>query len=145
MSNLNLKSIDAELANHAHELARILSGRNRIAIETSADDVDNTVLAAAREYSAQALAKDTRLLRELEAARKRLRDGSYGVCLRCKEEIAPKRLQVLPWAAHCLACQSAMEEGQALGLRRMRAASPERYLDNDTTEREQQWLSGLHA
>ena len=32
-------------------------------------------------------------LREVEAARDRLRDGSFGICLRCEEEIAPKRLR----------------------------------------------------
>ena len=89
----------------------------------SADHVDNTLLAAEREYSAQALSKGMRVLREVEAARKRLRDGAYGVCLRCEEEIAPKRLQAIPWASCCVSCQAAVEEqGQSLAPNWMRAA-----------------------
>jgi DnaK suppressor protein len=123
MSALNLKNIDEALAARSRELARTLTGRSQIAIETSADGVDNSLLAAAREYSAQALSRDMRLLREVEAARKRLRNGVYGICLRCEEEIAPKRLQVIPWAAYCISCQAAMEEqGQAVAPARMRAA-----------------------
>ena len=95
------ENIDDTLATRARELARTLAGRNHIAIDTSADEVENTVLAAAREYSAQALSKDMRSLREVEAARKRLRNGVYSFCLRCDEEIAPKRLQVIRWAAAC--------------------------------------------
>ena len=87
MARLDLKTIETALTRRSSELARTLAGRNQIAIETSADHVDNTVLAAEREYSAQALSKDMRVLREVEAARKRLRDGVYGVCLRCEEEI----------------------------------------------------------
>jgi DnaK suppressor protein len=123
MTRLDLKTIENALTARARELTRILAARNQIAIEISADDVDKTVLAAGREYSAQALSRNMRLLREVEAARKRLRDGAYGVCLRCYEEIAPKRLQAIPWAACCVSCQAAMEEqGEAPALDWMRAA-----------------------
>ena len=95
------KNIDDTLATRARELARILAGRNHIAIDTSAGAVENTVLAAAREYSAQALSKDMRSLREVEASRKCRRNGVYSFCLRCDEEIAPKRLQLIRRAAAC--------------------------------------------
>jgi DnaK suppressor protein len=32
-------------------------------------------------------------------------DGSYGTCLHCEEEISPKRLDAVPWAAYCIRCQ----------------------------------------
>jgi DnaK suppressor protein len=123
MTRLDLKTIDTALTRRSSELARTFAGRSQIAIETSADHVDNTLLAAEREYSAQALSKGMRVLREVEAARKRLRDGAYGVCLRCEEEIAPERLQAIPWASCCVSCQAAVEEqGQSLAPNWMRAA-----------------------
>lgn len=47
------------------------------------------------------------LLRELEAALRRLAEGGYGVCQRCLEPISAKRLEALPWARFCVYCQEA--------------------------------------
>ncbi|QIB66207.1 TraR/DksA family transcriptional regulator [Kineobactrum salinum] len=43
-------------------------------------------------------------LREVQAALARLEAGSYGICERCGEEIAPARLAVLPEAVLCVNC-----------------------------------------
>jgi len=48
----------------------------------------------------------------VDAALERLDDGSYGACLRCGKPIAPERLEALPWAAHCIACQSDLDKGR---------------------------------
>ena len=45
------------------------------------------------------------LLREVEEALRRVKEGSYGVCQECEEAISPKRLQALPWAKFCVRCQ----------------------------------------
>ena len=51
------------------------------------------------------LDRDSALVRRLRSAIKRLNDGTYGVCLECEEEIAPKRLKAIPWAELCIQCQ----------------------------------------
>jgi DnaK suppressor protein len=51
-------------------------------------------------------------LAQVDAALARLDDGTFGVCLRCGREIAPARLEALPWAAHCIDCQTAIDRGQ---------------------------------
>jgi RNA polymerase-binding protein DksA len=53
---------------------------------------------ALRDHNAQHLAA-------VEAAIRRLDDGTYGSCVRCGQPIAPERLEALPWAAHCIECQ----------------------------------------
>ncbi|WP_421726395.1 TraR/DksA family transcriptional regulator [Bauldia sp.] len=40
----------------------------------------------------------------IDAALRRLDDGTYGECLRCGEEIAEKRLEIDPAATLCVAC-----------------------------------------
>ena len=40
----------------------------------------------------------------LDAALKRIADGSYGVCAKCGVQIDPRRLKALPTAIHCIAC-----------------------------------------
>jgi len=111
MTTLELKTLEAALQARAQELVRSLAQRNQITIERSADAFDATLLAAERESSARTLEQEFRLLRQVEAARNRMRDGTFGICLRCEEEIAPRRLQAIPWAVHCVVCQEKAEEG----------------------------------
>lgn len=43
-------------------------------------------------------------LRAVRAALKRLEAGTYGECANCGEEIAVKRLEIIPHAARCANC-----------------------------------------
>ena len=43
-------------------------------------------------------------LRMIGAALARIDAGSYGVCTKCGDEIAPERLQVVPWTPFCRGC-----------------------------------------
>lgn len=54
--------------------------------------------------------RDLGELRELEAARRRIADGHYGLCVDCGADIPLERLRAQPGAARCLACQSRHEK-----------------------------------
>ena len=41
----------------------------------------------------------------VDEALARIADGTFGTCVRCREPIAPERLEALPWAARCIDCQ----------------------------------------
>ena len=48
-------------------------------------------------------------LREIDAALRRIDDGSYGDCERCREPINPRRLDADPTARLCIDCASSTE------------------------------------
>ncbi len=48
---------------------------------------------------------DIKLLREISDALQRIDHGAYGTCLECEEPISTKRLDAVPWARYCVACQ----------------------------------------
>jgi len=48
----------------------------------------------------------------VDAAIARLAGGTFGTCQRCGLPIAPARLEALPWAAHCIGCQSEVDRGR---------------------------------
>ena len=48
-------------------------------------------------------------LREVNAARKRLAEGQYGLCSECGADIPPARLEANPTAVRCTVCQEAAE------------------------------------
>lgn len=118
MHRPNTSKYERSLMARAAELRNSLRQRGYISMEQSADELDQTILAAERDLSAQGLEKDSRSLRQIEAALRRVRDGAYGMCLRCEEPIAPKRLDAVPWADYCLSCQEWAErhaDSESLG------------------------------
>jgi RNA polymerase-binding protein DksA len=42
------------------------------------------------------------VLAEIDAALKRIEEGTYGTCVRCGKQIAPERLEAYPWASLCI-------------------------------------------
>lgn len=48
-------------------------------------------------------------LEDIEAAIRRIDEGSYGLCVDCAKAIPRKRLEVLPFARRCLACEGLAE------------------------------------
>jgi DnaK suppressor protein len=71
---------------------------------------DQANTAYTREFFFELGNGDRRLLRDVVSALQRIEDGSYGSCERCGEPIAEKRLEALPFARHCIACQRLVEE-----------------------------------
>jgi DnaK suppressor protein len=97
--------------------------RNTIAIENTADTMDEVRLAEERDLAIQILGRDFAELRLVEAALARIEDGSYGSCLRCEEAIRSNRLSVMPHAAFCVGCQEAAEQSGMSEFRPPEAAT----------------------
>ena len=87
------------------ELAKVLRNREGIAIEKSADALDEVQHASERELAIRNLDRDSHLLRNVRVALRRMDEGFYGTCLHCEEAINPKRLDAVPWAGYCIRCQ----------------------------------------
>ena len=51
-------------------------------------------------------------LNKIDAALRRLEDGSYGDCFECGEEISEARLRALPFAVRCKECEEARETAE---------------------------------
>ncbi|WP_349426511.1 TraR/DksA C4-type zinc finger protein [Microbacterium sp. LWS13-1.2] len=57
----------------------------------------------------QATASHRVAIEQITAALNRIAQGTYGRCTRCGRQIASARLEVLPYAAACIECQSHAE------------------------------------
>jgi DnaK suppressor protein len=51
-------------------------------------------------------------LNKVDAALRRLEDGTYGDCFECGEEISQARLRALPFAVRCKDCEEARETAE---------------------------------
>lgn len=63
-----------------------------------------------REFSMGIVSKERQRIYEIDAAYKKIEDGSYGVCESCKKLIPKPRLKAIPYAKMCLKCQSDSEK-----------------------------------
>jgi DnaK suppressor protein len=91
------------------ELVQVLRKRNGIAIEKSADQMDEVQYASERNLAIRNVDRESRLLLQVRAALQRIRDGGFGTCIECESAISPKRLAAVPWAPCCIQCQEAAD------------------------------------
>ena len=105
MTRTELDKFSAILNAKKLEASRTLGRREGLAIERTADALDEVQFAATRELTTRHLEREAGLLRDVQAALDRMTNGSFGVCLQCEEEISQKRLKAVPWATLCIACQ----------------------------------------
>ena len=61
------------------------------------------------DINLQVLEIKSRDLKRIDQALDRLKAGDYGMCQNCGNEIGEKRLEVLPFADLCVACQQDKE------------------------------------
>jgi RNA polymerase-binding protein DksA len=88
--------------------ARALSLANHL------DEIDDAAVASLESaLDIAALERDVRELRAVEVAAMRLHTPDYGVCDDCGGEIPFVRLEAVPAATRCFACQSRRERSSA--------------------------------
>lgn len=72
--------------------------------DTATETVDREI-----DYTLEA--SDGRLLQAIDEALGRIEAGTYGTCVNCGAQIAPERLEAMPWATLCIECKRREERG----------------------------------
>ncbi len=75
------------------------------------DVADMAVESYTKEFMFGKSSGDRHVLQMIREALDRIDDNSYGTCVHCENPIQPKRLEAVPWARHCVQCQSLQEKG----------------------------------
>jgi len=79
--------------------------------EATQDIADKAANSYTKEFLFHQSDDNRRLLQLVNEALERLKNGSYGQCVACHEEVQQKRLDAVPWARHCIECQERQEQG----------------------------------
>lgn len=94
---------------HAYSISK---GDSQSDLDNGTEDyVDYAVNSYAREFLLSLTELDRKQLLAVEDALNRIDRGEFGYCQQCGEEINRKRLDVQPWARHCVRCQELEEKG----------------------------------
>jgi DnaK suppressor protein len=87
--------------------------------QSPGDVIDAAYDTAQDEINSQLAEVESRELASIENALDRMKDGTYGQCEVCGGRIPLARLEALPYATMCIACQREIERSGEAG--RMRA------------------------
>ena len=72
-------------------------------------DLASATLDREIDYSLEASSEQH--LAEIDAALRRIDDGTYGTCTKCGKQIPEERLEAMPWATQCIDCKRKDERG----------------------------------
>ena len=100
----------ALLSELREDVERVRRDRHEDLAGAAPDAGDESVATLIADLDHADVGRDLDELRNLEAARTRLADGSYGTCTDCGGEIGYERLKANPAAARCIACQTRYEK-----------------------------------
>lgn len=101
-----------ELAQHERrlldkkaEIEGLVHTREFSRSQARGDDGDRSMVASDDEIVIQLQQNDAKLLRAIEKALTRIREGVFGVCDDCEEPIPEARLKAVPWTRVCVDCK----------------------------------------
>jgi DnaK suppressor protein len=92
-----------------HKLGQSVTEEQQRRLEAAMDTGDQALVDLEREMGISLQEMRNRERQLIDDALVSLDKGTYGVCAECGEEISDKRLQALPFARSCVACQSQRE------------------------------------
>ncbi len=78
-----------------------------------ADIGDQSIGDALADLNLALIDRHVQEMRDIEAARARIRDGSFGQCVDCGNDIGDQRLAAYPTAKRCIVCQQQRERTYA--------------------------------
>jgi DnaK suppressor protein len=92
------------------DLQRVREDRLDNVVGAVPDPGDESVQSLIQDLDQADASRDLSELRTLEAARARIDDGSYGICINCGQDIGFERLRANPGAERCIRCQTQFEK-----------------------------------
>ena len=105
-----------KLLAHKQFLEQAMSTAVEQGRETVTDDTQDVADQAVVSYQKELLFSQGttghQQLRMVQQALGRVKEGSFGECVHCSNEIGPKRLEALPWTPYCIDCQEKIENGE---------------------------------
>ncbi|MBI5100601.1 MAG: TraR/DksA C4-type zinc finger protein [Nitrospirae bacterium] len=109
-----LKKKEAIVKEAKDEIAKYVSGENRQLVDTAVDEGDWATVDISEDINLMRLDAHRRLMLEIDEALRKIREGTYGICEECGEEISEKRLNVMPAATLCISCKENREQLEAV-------------------------------
>ena len=83
-------------------------------VEQMADISDDAARSYGKKLQGDLEEQEWVKLKQVEAALKKVKDGEYGICEQCEQEILETRLEIMPYTEFCIQCLSEIEKHTSL-------------------------------
>jgi DnaK suppressor protein len=96
------------------EMSKYIRGETKQLVDTALDNGDWSVVDLSEDISLRQLSTHRETLIKIDEALRKIKEGTYGKCEDCGEDISVERLKVLPFAIYCIDCQEKREQLEGL-------------------------------
>lgn len=114
MDKKRLEYYKKKLEAKREELQRLMAlaeEEGRATDDAAQDVADKAANSYTKEFLFSQSNNERDILHLVDEALERVKNGGFGECVACHEEMQQKRLEAVPWTRHCLACQEKQEQG----------------------------------
>jgi RNA polymerase-binding transcription factor len=103
------KLLLTELRRHARNVGDEQASAIDIANDDAKESSDLALRDVIQEMALKLGDRESKMVAEIDQALMRMKEGSYGICVRCGQPIDERRLEAMPTARYDAACQAAIE------------------------------------
>jgi DnaK suppressor protein len=114
MDEKRLQQVKEHLLKMRKEVMKEVQTASATSREIGQDGVPDIGDMSANTYSRDVLLNlsegQRQKIRDIDAALDRLAQGEYGICVRCGDDIAERRMEVRPFSRYCIECKTDVEK-----------------------------------
>lgn len=112
-----LKILQEQFVNKRQELLKA-SDIEKIILDDGGDETDIIQSKILNDLTERFSKRDIQLIKKIDLALERMKNGTFGLCLDCEEPIGAKRIMALPHTSNCISCAEEKEiEERNFGIR----------------------------
>ncbi|HJZ82176.1 MAG TPA: TraR/DksA family transcriptional regulator [Pyrinomonadaceae bacterium] len=105
----------SDLQRHAQHVGEEQARAIEIVNDDAKESSDLALRGVIQELAFKLGDRESRAVAEIDQALMRMREGSYGLCVRCGKAIDERRLEAVPTARYDAACQAEIENAKGNG------------------------------
>jgi RNA polymerase-binding transcription factor len=104
----------SELRQHARQVGDEQANAIDAANDGAKESADLALRDVISELALNLGERESQMIADIDQALLRMKEGSYGMCVRCNRPIDDRRLEALPTARYDSACQTAIESERSV-------------------------------
>jgi DnaK suppressor protein len=106
-STNNFEEFEKKLLEMKKSIEKVLADKKEFDLVENeiGDQIDEAGQSLDKEVIFEQSDNERKILNEINAALRKLKNGTYGKCEQCGIEIENKRLKAIPYSRYCIKCQ----------------------------------------
>jgi DnaK suppressor protein len=105
----------AQLRQHAQHVSDDQAAALELSDDGVKDSMDLSVMDVSKELALRLGDQESQMVADIDQALLRIKEGTYGVCIRCGKLIDERRLEAVPTARYDANCQAQLEQARSAG------------------------------